>query len=253
LFAGLPRTKLTRAKFEIYLNVREELLMRNKFAILAICLAMAAPVFAQKKQDERLSKSADALREILGSDKGLPKNILDNAVCVLIFPSVKKVAVGIGGSYGRGALVCRRGSGMDGKWAAPAMYALDQGSLGIQLGATATDFVLVVMNNKGADQILSGKTKLGANAAAAAGPTGAQATGYNAASMNVDVLTYSRTKGLFAGVSLEGASMDTDNDANKALYGKEIGSREIETGVGPVPEAAQPLVSLLDKASPTRK
>ena len=227
--------------------------MRNKFAILAICLAMAAPVFAQKKQDERLSKSADALREILGSDKGLPKNILDNAVCVLIFPSVKKVAVGIGGSYGRGALVCRRGSGMDGKWAAPAMYALDQGSLGIQLGATATDFVLVVMNNKGADQILSGKTKLGANAAAAAGPTGAQATGYNAASMNVDVLTYSRTKGLFAGVSLEGASMDTDNDANKALYGKEIGSREIETGVGPVPEAAQPLVSLLDKASPTRK
>jgi lipid-binding SYLF domain-containing protein len=253
LFAGLPRTKLTRAKFEIYLNVREELLMRNKFAILAICLAMASPVFAQKKQDERLAKSADALREILGSDKGLPKNILDNAVCVLIFPSVKKVAVGIGGSYGRGALVCRRGSGMDGKWAAPAMYALDQGSLGIQLGATATDFVLVVMNNKGADQILSGKTKLGANAAAAAGPTGAQATGYNAASMNVDVLTYSRTKGLFAGVSLEGASMDTDNDANKALYGKEIGSREIETGVGPVPEAAQPLVSLLDKASPTRK
>jgi SH3 domain-containing YSC84-like protein 1 len=227
--------------------------MRNKFAILAICLAMAAPVFAQKKQDERLSKSADALREILGSDKGLPKNILDNAVCVLIFPSVKKVAVGIGGSYGRGALVCRRGSGMDGKWAAPAMYALDQGSLGIQLGATATDFVLVVMNNKGADQILSGKTKLGANAAAAAGPTGAQATGYNAASMNVDVLTYSRTKGLFAGVSLEGASMDTDKDANKALYGKEIGSREIEMGVGPVPEAAQPLVSLLDKASPARK
>jgi SH3 domain-containing YSC84-like protein 1 len=227
--------------------------MRNKFAILAICLAMAAPVFAQKKQDERLSKSADALRDILGSDKGLPKNILDNAVCVLIFPSVKKVAVGIGGSYGRGALVCRRGSGMDGKWAAPAMYALDQGSLGIQLGATATDFVLVVMNNKGADQILSGKTKLGANAAAAAGPTGAQATGYNAASMNVDVLTYSRTKGLFAGVSLEGASMDTDKDANKALYGKEIGSREIEMGVGPVPEAAQPLVSLLDKASPARK
>jgi SH3 domain-containing YSC84-like protein 1 len=227
--------------------------MRNKFAILAICLAMASPVFAQKKQDERLAKSAEALREILGSDKGLPKNILDNAVCVLIFPSVKKVAVGIGGSYGRGALVCRRGSDMNGKWAAPAMYALDQGSLGIQLGATATDFVLVVMNNKGADQILSGKTKLGANAAAAAGPTGAQATGYNAASMNVDVLTYSRTKGLFAGVSLEGASMDTDKDANKALYGKEIGSREIETGVGPVPEAAEPLVSLLDKASPGRK
>jgi lipid-binding SYLF domain-containing protein len=227
--------------------------MRNKFAILAICLAMASPVFAQKKQDDRLAKAADAMREILGSDNGLPKNILDNAVCVLIYPSVKKVAVGIGGSYGRGALVCRRGASMDGKWAAPAMYSLDQGSLGIQLGATATDFVLVIMNSKGADQILSGKTKLGANAAAAAGPTGAQANGYNAASMKVDVLTYSRTKGLFAGVSLEGASMDTDNDANKALYGKEIGPRDIEMGVGPAPAGAQPLISLLDKASPARK
>ncbi len=227
--------------------------MRNKLVILAVCLVMASPLFAQKKQDERLAKSADALRDILGSDKGLPKNILDNSVCVLIFPSVKKVAVGIGGSYGRGALVCRKGDKMDGKWAAPAMYALDQGSLGIQLGATATDFVLVIMNEKGADQILSGKTKLGANAAAAAGPTGAQAQGYNAASMKVDVLTYSRTKGLFAGVSLEGASMDVDKDANKALYGKEITARDIERGIGSVPEAAEPLVSLLDKASPGRK
>src|SRR6202041_3952114 len=151
--------------------------MRNKFAILAICLAMASPVFAQKKQDERLAKSADALREILGSDKGLPKNILDNAVCVLIFPSVKKVAVGIGGSYGRGALVCRTGADKNGKWGAPAMYKLDQGSIGVQLGSTATDFVLVIMNNKGAEQILNGKTKLGAATAAAAGPTGANATG----------------------------------------------------------------------------
>jgi lipid-binding SYLF domain-containing protein len=227
--------------------------MRNKLTILAICLAIASPMFAQKKQDERLAKSAAAMKEILAAENGLPKNILDSAVCVLIYPSVKKVAVGIGGSYGRGALVCRKGEKMDGKWGAPAMYSLDQGSLGVQLGATATDFVLVVMNDKGADQILSGKTKLGANAAAAAGPTGAQATGYNAAAMKVDVLTYSRTKGLFAGVSLEGASMDTDNDANKALYGKEIGAKEIVTGIGPVLPAAEPLVSLLDHTSPTRK
>src|SRR5271154_407135 len=227
--------------------------MRNKFAILAICLAMASPVFAQKKQDERLAKSAEALREILGSDKGLPKNILVNSVCVLIFPSVKKVAVGIGGSYGRGALVCRRDAEMNGKWAAPAMYSLDQGSLGIQLGATATDFVLVIMNSKGADQILSGKTKLGANAAAAAGPTGAQATGYNAASMKVDVLTYSRSSGLFAGVSLEGASMDTDDYANKALYGKAITAKEIVEGGQAAPAAAKPLDDELTKASPTRK
>jgi len=227
--------------------------MKKRMIVVTLCLAIASPLFAQRKEEERISNSATVLRALLAADNGLSTHVLDQADCVVIFPSVKKIAVGIGGSYGRGALVCRRGSGMDGKWAAPAMYALDQGSLGIQLGATATDFVLVVMNNKGADQILSGKTKLGANAAAAAGPTGAQATGYNAASMNVDVLTYSRTKGLFAGVSLEGASMDTDKDANKALYGKEIGSREIETGVGPVPESAQPLVSLLDKASPARK
>jgi lipid-binding SYLF domain-containing protein len=228
--------------------------MRNKLTILAFCLAIAFPMFAQKKQDERLAKSADALREIIAGGNGLPTNILDNAVCVLIYPSVKKVAIGIGGSYGRGALVCRKGEHhMDGKWGAPAMYSLDQGSLGVQLGATATDFVLVIMNDKGADQILSGKTKLGANAAAAAGPTGAQATGYNAAAMKVDVLTYARTKGLFAGISLEGASMEPDNDANKALYGKEIGAKEIVTGIGPVPEAAEPLISLLNSTSPARK
>src|ERR1700735_4298653 len=220
--------------------------------VVALCLAVASPLFAQRKEDDRLVNSATVLREIMG-DKGLPVSIIDQADFVVVFPSVKKVAVGIGGSYGRGVLLCRNGADMKGDWGAPAMYKLDQGSVGVQLGSTATDFVLVVMNHKGAEQILNGKTKLGANAAAAAGPTGAQATGYNAASMNVDVLTYSRTKGLFAGVYLEGASMDTYKDANKALYGKEIGSREIETGVGPVPEAAQPLVSLLDKASPGRK
>jgi lipid-binding SYLF domain-containing protein len=132
------------------------------------------------------------------------------------------------------------------------MYSLDQGSIGLQLGSTETDFVLVVMNKKGTDQILSGKTKLGANAAAAAGPTGAQATSYDAQAMNVDVLTYSRSKGLFAGVSLVGASMDADGDANKALYGKDISAKEIVTGSQPVVAAAKPLVSLLDQSSPAR-
>ena len=135
---------------------------------------------------------------------------------------------------------------------APAMYKLDQGSIGLQLGSTATDFVLVIMHQKGADQILNGKTKLGGNAAAAAGPTGAQATGYNADSMKVDVLTYSRSKGLFAGVSLEGASMDTDDDANKDLYGKPITAKEIVTGGQAVPSGGKPLVDVLDKTSPAR-
>jgi lipid-binding SYLF domain-containing protein len=133
------------------------------------------------------------------------------------------------------------------------MYSLDQGSIGIQLGSTATDFVLVVMNQKGADQVLNGKTKLGSNAAAAAGPTGAQATSYNADAMNVDILTYSRSKGLFAGVSLEGASMEADNDSNKAVYGKAIGAKEIVGGGVEVVPAAKPLVTLLDNTSPARK
>src|SRR5580692_1464947 len=193
------------------------------------------------------------MQAILSGDKGLPTSILDKADCIVVFPSVKKVAIGIGGSYGRGVMVCRKGADKDGSWGAPAMYKLDQGSIGVQLGSTATDFVLVVMNQKGAEQILNGKTKLGGNAAAAAGPTGAAANGYNADAMKVDVLTYSRSKGLFAGVSLEGASMDADRDANKALYGKEITAQEIISGSVPAPAAAQSLISLLDNSSGSRK
>lgn len=222
--------------------------MKNKLAILGLCLAVAFPLLAQKKEDERLANSATVLKEILQGDNGLPKSVLDQAMCVLIFPSVKKVAVGVGGSYGRGVLVCRKGAKMNEGWGSPVMYALDQGSLGIQLGSTATDFVLVVMDDKGVDAILNGKTKLGVDAAAAAGPTGAQAVSHGAS-----VLTYSRSKGLFAGVSLEGASIETDNDANKKLYGKEVGAKEVVTGSQSVSPAAEPLVSLLDKTSPNRK
>lgn len=228
--------------------------MKIKLAILGLCLAIALPLLAQKKEDERLENSAAVMKELLQGDKGLPVSVLNQAKCVLVFPSVKKVAVGIGGSYGRGVLVCRKGEKMSGTWGAPVMYSLNQGSLGIQLGSTATDFVLVVMHDKGVDAILNGKTKLGADAGATAGPTGAQATGYNASDMkSSDVLTYSRSKGLFAGVSLEGASMDTDKEANKKLYGKEVGAKEIVTGDQPVVSAAEPLVSLLNATSPDRK
>jgi SH3 domain-containing YSC84-like protein 1 len=225
--------------------------MKKQLIVCALSLAVAVPLFAQKKEEERLSNSATALQAIIAG--GLPANILNQAECVLIFPSVKKVAIGIGGSYGRGVLVCRTGDSFNGKWGAPAMYKLDQGSIGVQLGSTATDFVLVVMNQKGADQILNGKTKLGGNAAAAAGPTGAQATGYNADAMHVDVLTYSRSKGLFAGVSLEGASMDSDDDANKNLYGKEVNAKAIVQGGQTMPPGAKPLDEVLNGASPARK
>ena len=225
--------------------------MKNKTAALALLLALALPAFAQTKEEQRLDNSAKVFQDIL-SNNGLPKSVLDKAECVLIFPSVKKVAVGIGSSYGRGALVCRKGATMNGSWGAPAMYKLDQGSIGVQLGSTATDFVLLVMNQKGAEQILNGKTKLGSNASAAAGP-GAQATSYNAEAMNADVLTYSRSKGLFAGVSLEGASMDGDSDANKSLYGKDLTVKEIITGGTAPPAGAKPLIDVLDQASPARK
>jgi len=227
--------------------------MKKRLVTLALCLAVAVPAFAQGKQDDRLAKSAEVLKGIVGGDKGLPGNVLDQAECILVFPSVKKIAIAIGGSYGRGALVCRTGADKNGKWGAPAMYKLDQASIGIQLGSTATDFVLVVINKNGAEQILNGKTKLGSDAAAAAGPTGAQATGYNASAMQVDVLTYSRSKGLFAGVSLEGASMDTDDDANKALYGKAESAKDIVDGGEAIPAGAQPLVGFLDRSSPARK
>jgi lipid-binding SYLF domain-containing protein len=221
--------------------------------VFALCLAVASPMFAQKKEEERIGNSATVLRLLLAGDPGLPTHILDQADCVVIFPSVKKIAIGIGGSYGRGVMVCRTGAKMDGKWGTPAMYRLDQASIGVQLGSTATDFVLVVMNQTGAEQILNGKTKLGANAAAAAGPTGAAATSYNAASMKIDVLTYSRSKGLFAGVSLEGASMDSDDDANKSLYGKAISAKDIIEGGQAATAAAAPLDEALTKASPARK
>jgi SH3 domain-containing YSC84-like protein 1 len=227
--------------------------MKTKLTILGLCLAIVFPLLAQKKEDERLANSAKVMKEILQGDKGLSTSVLNQAMCVLVFPSVKKIAVAVGGSYGRGVLVCRKGDKMDGTWGAPVMYGLDQESIGIQLGSTATDFVLAVMHDKGVDTILNGKTKLGADAAAAAGPTGTQATGYNAAAMSSDVLTYSRSKGLFAGVSLAGASMDTDKEANKKLYGKEMGAKEIVTSAQAVVPAAEPLVSLLDATSPARK
>lgn len=223
--------------------------MRTTFAAIMCCLAITPLLFSQKKEDERLENSVTVLQAIV-SDKGLDKHILNQAHCVLIFPSVKKIAIGIGGSYGRGVLVCRKGNDMKGRWGAPVMYSLDQGSVGAQFGSTATDFVLVVMSQKGVDEILNGKMKLGTNAAAAAGPTGAQATSYNAESMNVDVLTYSQSKGLFAGVSLSGATLDTDADANRKLYGKEIGASEIVRGNTSVVSAARPLVALLNKDSP---
>jgi lipid-binding SYLF domain-containing protein len=210
---------------------------------------MTLPAIAQNKIDNRLGDSAEVLKQILLKPDEIPQAYLDRSVCVLVFPGVKKIAVGIGGSYGRGVILCRTGTNMTGPWSSPAMYKLDVGSLGVQLGSSSTDYVLLVETKTGAQKILSGKLKLGADASAVAGPTGTKAVAAN--DPNVDILTYSRAKGLFAGAALGSASLDTDDDANKAVYGKDITATTIvrEGGVTTTP-AGKPLVSLLTKHSP---
>lgn len=202
------------------------------------------------KAGRRIAESTQVLQTILDKHE-IPQTVLDNAACVLIYPSVKKVGIGLGVNYGRGVLVCRTGPKMNGGWSAPAMYTLDTGSLGPQLGSTATDYVLLVMTERGADKILSGKLKLGADASAVAGPSDANAAGFN--NPDVDILSYSQSKGLFAGASLGSASMASDDDANKDLYGKSVDATQIiRDKAVPVPPAGKPLVNLLEKLSPKR-
>src|SRR3954466_5146037 len=186
--------------------------MKNKLIAVVLCLTASVPVVAQKA-DKRLAESTTVLKTILAKDD-IPKALLNKAECVAVYPRVKKLGLGItGSSYGRGVLVCRTGPNMDGKWGAPIMYTLDTHSLGAQLGSSSTDYVLLVMTQRGAEKVLSGKLKLGADASAASGPAAAKAGAWN--DPNVDILTYSQSKGLFAGASLGSASMSSDDDMNK--------------------------------------
>ncbi len=221
--------------------------------ILAMALGLAPLTAAQDegKETDRLANAATVMKEILGMPDGIPKDLLDRAECVIVFPSVKKFAMGVGGSYGRGAMSCRTGASFDGPWGAPAMFALEGGSIGLQLGGQATDYVLLVMNNRGADSILSTKVKLGADTSAAAGPKGRTAGASTDAAMRAEILTYSRSRGLFAGVSLEGSTLRADGDANERVYGKKVPAKEIvRGGAATVPPAARPLVDLLNGQSP---
>jgi lipid-binding SYLF domain-containing protein len=211
----------------------------------------ASPFYAQEKEQQRLKECTTVLREILNVPDDIPQDLLDKAECVIVFPSVMKLAIGIGGSYGRGAITCRSGEHFRGPWSPPAMFALEAGSVGLQLGGEATDFVLMVMNDRGANSVLSSKVKLGADAAAAAGPKGRNAAAATDIVMKAEFLSYSRSRGLFAGVSLEGSTLRSDGGANKNLYGKEYSAREIvrERKVK-TPPAGQPLISLLNRKSP---
>lgn len=230
-------------------QIREVITMKtNRLAVL-LCLAATLPAVAQNKIDDRISNSAAVLQQILARPDAIPKPLLNQAVCVLVFPTVKKVGVGIGVTYGRGVLVCRSGKDLNGPWGAPAMYKMDVGSLGVQLGSSSVDYVLLVENKQAAIKVLSGKLKLGADASAVAGPTGAKAVGQN--DPNGDILTYSRAKGgLFAGTSLASVSLDTDDDANKSVYGKTISATEIVQGEVTATPSGKSLVAVLTKASP---
>lgn len=217
-------------------------------------MLFASVTLGQEKEQERLKHCGDVISEILKIPDGIPQDLLDKAECIVIFPSVKKVAFGIGASYGRGALICRSGADYTGAWGTPAMYALEAGNIGFQLGAQATDYVLLVMNRKGAKSILSSKVKLGADASAAAGPKGRSATAATDVVMKAEILSYSRSRGLFAGLSLEGSTLRSDGGANKNLYGKAVSAEDIiiKRAVK-TPAAAQSLASLLNKKSPRNK
>ena len=224
----------------------------RKYVLFAVSLLLALSSFAQEKENDRLKESYNVLKEILGApDKGIPHDLIDKAECVVVYPSVKKLAIGIGGSYGRGVITCRTGEGFRGPWSAPAMFALEGASVGFQIGGEATDFVLLVMNEKGAESVMSSKVKLGADASAAAGPVGRTSSAETDVVMKAEILSWSRARGVFGGVSLAGSTMRSDDDANKHVYGKELSAKEIvrEAKVK-TPDAGKQLVDLLEKTSP---
>jgi lipid-binding SYLF domain-containing protein len=230
--------------------------MKKFMVCFAVLLMSAATTFAanDEREEARVKDAGTVLKEILNIPDDIPHDLLNKAECVIILPSVLKGAFGIGGSYGRGVMVCRSGEHYKGRWGAPALYALEGVSIGFQLGGQATDFVLLVMNQKGAQSLLYSKVKLGADASAAAGPKGRTAESATDIVMNAEILSYSRNKGLFAGVSLEGSTLRSDGSANAKLYGKKLSAKEIirEGRVG-IPPCARELVSLLNTKSSVNK
>jgi lipid-binding SYLF domain-containing protein len=235
--------------------------MRKFLACLIGILFVVAPLLAevasaadQAKDDDRLRNCGTVLKEILDVPEDIPQDLLDKADCVVVFPSVLKAAFIVGGSYGRGAMSCRTGEDFRGPWGAPTMLALEGGSFGFQIGGEATDFVLLVMNERGARGILSSKVKLGGDASVAAGPVGRDASADTDATLRAEILSYSRARGLFAGVSLEGSSIRADNGDNRRVYGRRIPAREIVlSGTVAVPPAAKQMTSTLDARTPKHR
>jgi len=223
-------------------------------AVGALLLATAGWADDKEKDENRLKNAGIVLTEILNIPDNIPRDLLDKAYCVVVFPSVLKAAFVVGGSYGRGAMACRTGENFNGPWGAPSMMALEGGSVGFQIGGQATDFVLLVMNDRGANGILSSKVKLGGDASVAAGPVGRDASAETDVSMRAEILSYSRARGLFAGISLEGSTIRPDNDANKRIYGEKISAKDIVLAHDTqVPPAAEGLISILNAKTPKNK
>src|SRR5499427_8976408 len=218
---------------------------------LSLCLS-APPLLADNtREKERLENCGIVIQEIMDIPDDIPQDLIDKADCVIVYPSVVKAAFIFGGSYGRGAMTCRSGENFNGPWSAPTMMALEGGSFGFQIGGQATDFVLLVMNERGAKAILSAKVKLGADASAAAGPKGRTAEASTDVTMRAEILSYSRARGLFAGISLAGSTVRPDNGANQRVYGKKLEAQDIIfKGAVPVPSSAQKLVAYLNRKSP---
>jgi len=228
--------------------------MKKTLLGFSLALTLAFPILAQDKESDRVENAGKVMQEILNAPDSIPQSVLDKADCVVILPSVVKFAIGIGGSYGRGVMTCRGGSNFRGPWGAPTMMALEGGSAGLQLGGNATDFVLLLMSPRSAENILKSKVKLGADASAAAGPVGRTSSAETDATLRAEILSYSRARGLFAGVSLEGSTLRPDNGANKNLYGKDVSASDIVFRKAvPVPDSAKELLATLQKASPENK
>lgn len=222
-------------------------------SLLMVCLGLVAtaPLFGANKEQRRLENAGVVMQEIMNTPENIPQEVIEKAECVIVFPSVLKAAFVVGASYGRGAMVCRSGKDFRGPWGAPAMYALEGGSVGFQIGGQATDLVLLVMNHRGASSILESKVKLGADASIAAGPVGRDAAANTDAYMRAEILSYSRSRGLFAGVSLEGSTLRPDDDATADVYGRKLTAKEIILGGNVrIPKSGRHLVSVLQKNSP---
>lgn len=228
----------------------------RKLLYMALAFSLFVPLnlMAQQKEQDRLEDAGRVLEEILNIPDNIPQDLLDRAECVVVLPSVKKFAIGIGGSFGRGVMVCRSGQHFTGAWGPPAMYALEGANIGFQLGGNLTDFVLLVMNPGGARSLLKSKVKLGADASAAAGPKGRTAQAATDVVMRAEVLSYSRAKGLFAGISLEGSTLRSDGGANENLYHKKVNAEDIiaKRAVSTPPSGAK-LIGVLNRKSPKNK